>query len=866
MKLRGPAQINSMLVLFFRPLSPSALPFLHALPPPAKEIELTCQCLCLFCVPLMGCSRPDLVAKLDTSLWTWLHRAAYNGTVEVVEYLLNCNKSYVESLVASNKAGKSGIGGSGASSPVPSLPSPAPSVASSPRPSSSPLGTASSPAPTILGEHASKVVAVNQQDVFGRTALHVASSSAIVKSLLDYNRKVSKLISENMPKASPEIKLLLCVDADLQNTKGQTPLLCFVRRSDEASIALLLEAGANPNIQDDYKLACLQMVCTRVDPNKSEKSHASTPSTSSHSHHTSSSPSRSHSGSLSNLIVDTSDFTKALSRQAKELIIHGSDISLMDLYGENVLHYACRRADMELLQTILHQGRLKQGDKVLIALRTLYKDGRLSSSISSRLECCDLLNNAFLSQVHRLVEANGLSKLTATEVSEWLISIGLSSSRDLFLKNAVTGAFLATVSEETIKRDLGLESLAQRSTFINRLEELKDMDSRRRQRSGTPGFGEKMGQLSEAVSGLQMAGSAAKASKEARADLEQTEEEDDDAELLGLPNAKDYEIQYEDLIIGEEIGRGNFGEVRRGQWKAVLVALKTIYRTGGDTAPRTAVFREMGILAQLRHPNILGFLGYVKVNDVYLSGGLKAMNSSGEKRISNSSSETPSTGPGMSPTSSTSSISSSSGSVMMVTDLMTGGSMHNMIKSSFETVTRLRFKLVSGIVRGMVYLHHRKLVHRDLNTKNILLDDHYSVKISDFGLSRPKNDHKMTMSVGFLGGMAPEVYKGQDYTDKADVFSFAMVVYEIITGKESHHAQANVMMYAHNMATNNYRPPLDDLATPTEWNSLIRKCWASDPAERPSFAELLEIINAMEQAHARILVPISITESGAYLT
>lgn len=817
--------------------------------------------------------RPDLIAKLDSSLWTWLHRASHNGNLEAVEYLLNCNWTYVETLASTTKSGKkqtsntsaSGSSSSATSSPIPQQASP-------------------SNGQVILGEHASKVVAVNQQDVFGRTALHVASSSSIVKAILDYNRKVSKLIAESMPKASPEIKLLLCVDFDLQNTKGQTPLLCFVRRSDDASVALLLEAGADPNVQDDYRLACLQMVCARVDPKAPEKSsnqmsssHASTHSH--HSHHNATSslttPSKSNSGSLahSSLIVDTHEFTKQMSRQAKELIIHGADISLMDLYGENVLHYSCRRADMELLQTILHQGRLKQGDRVLVALRTLYnhhKDGRLlPPSISSRLECMDLLNNALLSQVHRLVEANGLSKLTSTEVCEWLISIGLSSSRDLFLKNAVTGAFLATVSEETIKRDLGLESLAQRSTFINRLEELKDIDSRRKQRSATPVVGDRSTPISDALSGLQLASAAA---NNALNKPTNSEEEDNDEELLGLPNAKDYEIQYEDLSIGEEIGRGNFGEVRRGQWKSVLVALKTIYRTGGDTAPRTAVFREMGILAQLRHPNILGFLGYVKVSDVYLTTGPRPMTLSGEKRMGASSTDSSS-----SPSSSQSNLSStntssitpsnpSGGSVMMVTDLMTGGSMHNMIKSSFETVTRLRFKLVSGIVRGMVYLHHRKLVHRDLNTKNILLDDHYGVKISDFGLSRPKNDHKMTMSVGFLGGMAPEVYKGQDYTDKADVFSFAMVVYEIVTGKESHHAQANVMMYAHNMATNHYRPPIDDSLSTPEWSSLIRKCWATEPSERPSFAELLEIINAMEQAHARIPVPISITESGAYLT
>lgn len=762
--------------------------------------------------------------------------------MESVEFLLAHNIAYVEALASSlakqgaenNALRVSGGSASGTSAPM-VLPSGA-----------------------RLSEHATRVVSVNQQDVFGRTALHVCSSSLFVSRLLQYARDINSLLDTSMPRASPELKCLVCPSLDLTNAKGQTPILCAVRRCDSSSISLLLDAGADPNIQDDYLLACLQMTCARVDPNASQNSAnfsssspnpASTPEKSPgssklsrlDSHHT---PSQS-SNNNNAIIVDTPEFTKHLSKQAKLLIQHGADISLMDLHHENVLHYACRRADMELLQTLLHQGRLKSGHKVLVALRAIYKDGRLPSSISSRLECSDLLNSALLLQIHREVEEKGLSKLSTQEVCEWLVSIGLSGSRDLFNKNQVTGAFLMQIGEETIRKDFGLESLAQRSTFINRLEELKDLDLRRMEKrrnaiglnSVNNGFSgnnfntlednlteasENLSKATSSSSGVEaMVSSMSISSKKGVGEENNAARNNRDVEeaLMGLTNARDFEIQMEDLSIGVEIGRGNFGEVRRGQWKSVLVALKTIYRTGGEEA-KSAVFREMGILAQLRHPNILGFLGWVRNGD----------------------------------------------SVMMVTDLMTGGSLHHMIKTSFETVVRLRYKLVSGIVRGMVYLHHRKLVHRDLNSKNILLDDHYGVKISDFGLSRPKNDHKMTMSVGFLGGMAPEVYMGSDYTEKADVFSFAMLVYEIITGKESHHDQANLMMYAHNMATHDYRPPLDPLTIPADWISLITSCWASDPLLRPSFDSLLDSLNAMELAHAKKPIPISVSESGSYLT
>jgi len=117
---------------------------------------------------------------------------------------------------------------------------------------------------------------------------------------------------------------------------------------------------------------------------------------------------------------------------------------------------------------------------------------------------------------------------------------------------------------------------------------------------------------------------------------------------------------------------------------------------------------------------------------------------------------------------------------MMVTELMNGGTLFALIKHNFSMVDRLRNRIITDIVRGMTYLHSRNppVLHRDLNrcavpgstlscpltqfSKNLLLDDHYGCKLSDFGLSRVKDElQKMTPNVGFLANTAPEVFRGE---------------------------------------------------------------------------------------------------------
>ncbi|KAK9901901.1 hypothetical protein M0R45_001858 [Rubus argutus] len=104
----------------------------------------------------------------------------------------------------------------------------------------------------------------------------------------------------------------------------------------------------------------------------------------------------------------------------------------------------------------------------------------------------------------------------------------------------------------------------------------------------------------------------------------------------------------------------------------------------------------------------------------------------------------------------------------------------------------IRYNIIHGIARGLLYLHHDsylKVIHRDLKTSNILLDEKMNPKISDFGLARiiegTQNLENTQNVVGTRGYMSPEYAMGGIFSEKSDVYSFGVLVLEIISSKKN---------------------------------------------------------------------------------
>ena len=157
-------------------------------------------------------------------------------------------------------------------------------------------------------------------------------------------------------------------------------------------------------------------------------------------------------------------------------------------------------------------------------------------------------------------------------------------------------------------------------------------------------------------------------------------------------------------------------------------------------------------------------------------------------------------------------------------------------------------RVASHVAAGMLYLHAQGIMHRDLKSANVLLDATGVAKVTDFGLAARAPDDtarggSLTAETGTYRWMAPEVIRHERYSKKADVFSFGMILFELLT-HQLPFADLAPLQAAVSVALNDERPPLPD-GCPAPLARLVKSCWASDRGGRPAFSWVAEAVAAL---------------------
>uniref|UniRef100_A0A8D2PBP1 Mitogen-activated protein kinase kinase kinase 7 n=1 Tax=Zosterops lateralis melanops TaxID=1220523 RepID=A0A8D2PBP1_ZOSLA len=185
--------------------------------------------------------------------------------------------------------------------------------------------------------------------------------------------------------------------------------------------------------------------------------------------------------------------------------------------------------------------------------------------------------------------------------------------------------------------------------------------------------------------------------------------------------------------------------------------------------------------------------------------------------------------------------------VCLVMEYAEGGSLYNVLHGAEPLPHYTAAHAMSWCLQcsqGVAYLHSMKpkaLIHRDLKPPNLLLVAGGTVlKICDFGTACDIQTH-MTNNKGSAAWMAPEVFEGSNYSEKCDVFSWGIILWEVITRRkpfdEIGGPAFRIMWAVHNGT----RPPLiKNLPKPIE--SLMTRCWSKDPSQRPSMEEIVKIM------------------------
>ncbi|NXG57978.1 FES kinase, partial [Hemiprocne comata] len=266
-------------------------------------------------------------------------------------------------------------------------------------------------------------------------------------------------------------------------------------------------------------------------------------------------------------------------------------------------------------------------------------------------------------------------------------------------------------------------------------------------------------------------------------------------------------LNHEDVLLGERIGRGNFGEVFSGRLRAdnTPVAVKSCRETLPSEL-KAKFLQEARILKQYNHPNIVRLIG----------------------------------------------VCTQKQPIYIVMELVQGGDFLSFLRSEGHHLrVKELIKMTENAAAGMEYLESKHCIHRDLAARNCLVTEKNVLKISDFGMSREEEDGIYASTGGMkqipVKWTAPEALNYGRYSSESDVWSFGILLWEAFS--------LGAVPYT-NLSNQQTREAVEQGVRldppeqcPEEVYRLMQRCWEYDPRKRPSFSTIHQDLTAIRKKH-----------------
>ncbi|KAA3457578.1 dual specificity protein kinase shkA-like isoform X1 [Gossypium australe] len=317
-------------------------------------------------------------------------------------------------------------------------------------------------------------------------------------------------------------------------------------------------------------------------------------------------------------------------------------------------------------------------------------------------------------------------------------------------------------------------------------------------------------------------------------------------EAVSLPNCVEiptdgtdvWEIDSRQLKIEHKIASGSYGDLYRGTYYSQEVAIKVLKpeRVTGELLREFS--QEVFIM---RFVEVLVHANYFEGNQLLLLISILNV-------VSEPGSWITSSVPGLPESFDTLDQEAETYcDICALSEFMARGSLYDYLhqqRGVFKLPSLLKVAL--DVSKGMNYLHQNNIIHRDLKTANLLMDENQVVKVADFGVARVQaQSGVMTAETGTYRWMAPEVIEHKPYDHKADVFSFGIALWELLTG-EIPYSLLTPLQAAVGVVQKSLRPTIPKNTHP-RLGELLERCWQQDPTQRPNFSEIIEILQQIDK-------------------